>query len=1820
MSTLVQALCARLAARARHCIGAGLMAAAMMVVALPAVAGPVNGVTTFGSGGGDQSVGSGVGGATAYNARGSGWDIQVVLTQANQVGLFAGDLFVSTGGDGIYYQETSGYTLTMGSFNVASSDKSLFDLQGFQFTSSTGGSVLQFRVTGYRYGAPVTGATADVSFPDDTVAGNVDVSSNPAFDDIDEFRITTVGPPTGYFGIDNINVQNVHPPAPRVTQVTSTTANGTYKVGDVILLQVAFDQAISVVGTPRLTLETGATDRVANYTGGTGTTALTFTYIVQAGDTATDLDYVGSTALALNGGTLRNSSAVDALLTLPPPGGFGSLGSNKNIVIDGVFPTISSVSSSTANGTYKAGDVIAIRVSMSEAVTVTGTPQITLETGTTDRVVNYASGSGTSTLTFTYTVQAGDTATDLDYVSTTALARNGGTIRDAAGNDAALTLAAPGASGSLGANKALVIDTTAPSVSAIVVNGTPAGNTSSISFHVTFSESVSNVSVDDFALVTTGTASGTIASVSAASGSAFDVTVSGISGNGTLGLTLNAGTNIVDGAGNGPPAAFAAGATHAVVPLAPDAPTIGSATAGDGQATLTFTAPASNGGDTITGYTVTSLPSGISASGASSPIVVSGLTNGTSYTFTVTATNSAGTGAASAASNAVTPKADQSIIFANPGAQNFGTSPTLTATSTSGLTVNFSSTTTGVCTITSGGALTFVSSGTCTISADQAGDAATNAAATVTHSFNINTVLPAAPTIGVATAGDAQATITFTAPASNGGATITAYTVTSLPGGITATGASSPITLTGLTNGVAYSFTVTATTSAGTGAASTASNTVTPKSSQAITFNNPGAQLFGTSPTLSATSDAGLPVSFSSSTTSVCTITSGGTLTFVAAGACTIDADQVGDASHQPAPQVSRSFIVNANVPSAPTSVTAVAGNTQATISFAVPVTAGGAAISGYTVTSSPGGISASGAASPIVVTGLANGTSYTFTVTATNSAGTGAASAPSNAVMPAPPLVASPVSATVPYAAGATPVALNIVGTPTAVSIGAAPAHGTAVASGTTITYQPAAGYAGSDSFTYVATDGMTTTAPATVTITVSNATVSVDAATLANGVGGSAYNHAFTASGGAAPYTFALSGGALPNGMTLSSAGVLGGTPTQAGTFNFTVQATDHSTGTGPFAAQRGFTLVVDVPQIAFSTGAWPAATFGIALAQTLQASGGTAPYTYAITNGVLPQGVTLSSAGVLSGAPTQTGTFDVTVEVRDANGFNAAHAFQLVIAQAAQSISAFVANPTAPVFAPNGTFAVSAQGGASGNPIVFASTTPAVCTVTGANVTMRAAGRCSLTADQAGDARYTAAPQARLDVDIAAAVPVLTWPTQVSKVLGEPAFDLANPQSPSSGAFTFTISQPEVASISGRTVTLHGAGTTIITATQAANGNYTAGSVQMQLVVAARPDPTRDTTVTGLLQAQVDASVRFANVEQSNIRDRLRQVRSGGNASSANVALAYEGGANAPGLSVPLNAGNAWPSMPHGWGLWLSGTATFGSSGRAGAFDFHTDGITLGMDHAIGDSVLIGVAGSIARNNSDLDDDSSHLDADQHSLALYGLWRAGDHLFVDGMLGTGTLGFDIERWSHDANALGTAKRDGDQWFASMSMGYEHRGAALTLTGYGRVDASHTSLDDYSETGLGIYDLRYGRQAIESSTVALGLEGSWLVGGAGHLRPFWNVEYREAIDDRGEATMNYVIVPNATDYRLRMSSYNDNALSLNLGMDVSLGRSWLLSLAFGHEQARGSTDANSIGLRLSYGAQPGATSSAAESATDESTKTRAECGGPRCRRTAAH
>ena len=153
-------------------------------------------------------------------------------------------------------------------------------------------------------------------------------------------------------------------------------------------------------------------------------------------------------------------SATTQALALPLPGDPNSLGHSRNIRIDGVAPTVLSVSSPDGNGTYGIGSHINITVTFSEDISVTGVPELALETGTTNRTAVYYNASSTArTLAFTYTVEPGDAAADLGYAGTGALDTRGA-ITDEAGNPADPALPLPGSPGSLGGSKDIAIDTT----------------------------------------------------------------------------------------------------------------------------------------------------------------------------------------------------------------------------------------------------------------------------------------------------------------------------------------------------------------------------------------------------------------------------------------------------------------------------------------------------------------------------------------------------------------------------------------------------------------------------------------------------------------------------------------------------------------------------------------------------------------------------------------------------------------------------------------------------------------------------------------------------------------------------------------------------------------------------------------------------------------------------------------------------------------------------------------------------------------------------------------------------------------------------------------------------------------------------------------------------------------------------------------------------------------------------------------------------------------------------------------------------------------
>lgn len=203
----------------------------------------------------------------------------------------------------------------------------------------------------------------------------------------------------------------------------------------------------------------------------------------------------------------------------------------------------------------------------------------------------------------------------------------------------------------------------------------------------------------------------------------------------------------------------------------------------------------------------------------------------------------------------------------------------------------------------------------------------------------------------------------------------------------------------------------------------------------------------------------------------------------------------------------------------------------------------------------------------------------------------------------------------------------------------------------------------AGARTVTVTNPDGQSSTSVSGI-FTVNNIscpTITLSPSSLPGGSSGSFYSQTISASGGSGPYTFAVTSGALPAGLGLSPAGLLSGTPAFGGSYSFDITGTDANLCSGT----RSYLLSISgCPQITLSPASLPNGMSGVGYHQTISASGGTSPYTFAVSGGSLPAGLTLSASGSLGGTPSATGTYPFTVTATDSNLCTGPKAYSLTI----------------------------------------------------------------------------------------------------------------------------------------------------------------------------------------------------------------------------------------------------------------------------------------------------------------------------------------------------------------------------------------------------------------------------------------------------------------------------------------------------------------------------------------------------------------------------
>ena len=556
----------------------------------------------------------------------------------------------------------------------------------------------------------------------------------------------------------------------------------------------------------------------------------------------------------------------------------------------------------------------------------------------------------------------------------------------------------------------------------------------------------------------------------------------------------------------------------------PNAPSTISGTVGSGLISVSVSG-ANARGSAITGYTVqaydstgTAIPGrNCSISPPATSCNVSGLTNGSSYTFTATTTNGVGDSSESAPSASFTPAGVPSAptgltVLSGTGKVNVSwTAPASNGAAITSYTAQAydeagNSVTGATCTISAPSTSCDVSNNldagvnyTFKVIASNAAGAGSASSASSSAAIN---AAPSAPRNVTASTSSGSATASWDPPADSRGSAVISYTATAYNssnnavGNCNVTAPTETCTVTGLSNGSAYTFKVTATNGIGTSIQSSESSPVTPST-----------------------------------------------------------------------------------VPNAPTSVVASVGDASASVSFTAPVNNGGSSITEYIVYASNGSTS-SGSSSPISISGLVNDTSYTFTVKAKNINGESLASAPSAAATPKASLPPAKSNDAEPsgfaYVGSTLTSQVEFSGSPTPTktyqwqvcALDSDLSSCSDIAGATSATYIPSISDEGK--FIRVEVKGSNVLA-SDVTVTsaltlVINPEIVFNAPTSGlSGTAGSSFVLSVVAAGGVAPFNYTVSSGALPNGLALdATSGQISGTPAAAGTFTFVIRASDSNTAT--------------------------------------------------------------------------------------------------------------------------------------------------------------------------------------------------------------------------------------------------------------------------------------------------------------------------------------------------------------------------------------------------------------------------------------------------------------------------------------------------------------------------------------------------------------------------------------------------------------------------------------------------------------------------------
>ncbi|NGN39688.1 autotransporter domain-containing protein [Mesorhizobium sp. CGMCC 1.15528] len=747
----------------------------------------------------------------------------------------------------------------------------------------------------------------------------------------------------------------------------------------------------------------------------------------------------------------------------------------------------------------------------------------------------------------------------------------------------------------------------------------------------------------------------------------------------------------------------------------------------------------------------------------------------------------------------------------------------------------------------------------------------------------------------------------------------------------------------------------------------------------------------------------------------------------------------------------------------------------------------------------------------------------------------------------------------------------------------------------------------AGNFTFTVTATDDNDFTGTREYTLAVDAPTISIDPDALADGVAGSAYGPvALSADGGTGPYGFKVTAGDLPAGLSLATTGEITGTPNETGSFTFTATATDDNDFTGT----REYTLAIGAPAITIDPDSLADGTAGSAYGPvTLTADGGNEPYSYEVTAGELPAGLSLNTGGEFAGTPTEAGSFAFTVTATDDNGFTGARRLSLSIAAPEIEISV----PPLADGRVNSVYEMvqlSASGGTAS--YEFA--------VTGGKlpkgIVLAADGALSGTPTEAGDFSATVTATdglgftgtANLSIKIRNLnVPVARDMTLEVMSGTRGSIDLT--KGAANGPFTradiavYPATEAGKASIRGERAaymldfaaagTFEGSASLQYTLSNA-DGRSAPATVTLNII--ARPDPSQDPEVIGLLTAQAEAAKRFARTQTDNFNRRLEQLHDEGerrrNSMNVNIGLTQRDSDQAAYAEEDerdpvadafrrMDAGKKESETPASgsadynplgnFAVWSGGYVNFAESDN-GSIDLDSTlvGVSGGVDYRFTPKFVGGLGFGYGRDKTDVGGNGTESRGRAWSMAAYGSYKPTPEIFIDGLIGYGLMDFDSRRYVTATGDFATGSRGGQQIFGSLTVGYEYRQDRWLLSPYGRLEASRSKLDAFSESDGGIWGLTYGDQTIDTLSGILGLRLEYALSmDWGVFKPRARLEYTHDFEGSSRASLGYADI-GTLPYSIDIDQFSRDHLTIGLGFDAQIGDAW--NLGFDYQTAYGS------------------------------------------------